>query len=288
VRTPSCKERALDSDQHEPTFLDLLAQGEVIPARRIALVFAHPDDETIGAGAQLPRLPGLHLVQVTDGAPRTMGDAARQGLQTAAEYSAVRRRELACALRLAGVPETALVRLDVPDQAAALQLAELSRRLAALFTERGIEVVLTHAYEGGHPDHDAVAFAVHHARRLAVRRSGVGPTLVEMPFYHATPAGWTAQRFIPDPHRPELAIRLDEEQQALKRRMIDAHGTQRETLAAFTAELERFRMAPRHDFTILPNGGELLYERYDWGLDGARWRELAARALAELEREQAR
>src|SRR4029077_3455583 len=52
------------------------------------------------------------------------------------------------------------------DQQAAFRLAELARRLAALFAERGIAVVLTHACEGGHPDHDAVAFAVHGAARL--------------------------------------------------------------------------------------------------------------------------
>src|SRR6185437_9724842 len=40
--------------------------------------------------------------------------------------------------------------------------------------------VFTHAYEGGHPDHDAVAFAVHAACRL----SDIPPAIVEMPYYH--------------------------------------------------------------------------------------------------------
>ena len=50
-------------------------------------------------------------------------------------------------------------------------------------------VVLTHAYEGGHPDHDAVAFAVHRAARRT------SAAVVEMPFYHAGPDGVARQVF---------------------------------------------------------------------------------------------
>jgi hypothetical protein len=50
-------------------------------------------------------------------------------------------------------------------------------------------------------------------------------------------------------------------------------------------KFERFRAAPCYDFARLPNRGSLLYERYDWGLDGPSWQELAREALAELERE---
>jgi hypothetical protein len=33
---------------------------------------------------------------------------------------------------------------------------------------------------------------------------------------------------------------------------------------------------------VLPNDGGLLYERYGWGMTGARWQALARAALAEL------
>ena len=42
---------------------------------RVAVVAAHPDDETIGAGASLGLLRTPVLVHVTDGAPRSGHDA---------------------------------------------------------------------------------------------------------------------------------------------------------------------------------------------------------------------
>ncbi len=43
-----------------------------------------------------------------------------------------------------------------------------------------------------------------------------------------------------------------------------------------------FALLATYDFTQLPNEGRLLYETQNWGMSGARWRELAATALAEL------
>ncbi|MBV9076739.1 MAG: PIG-L family deacetylase, partial [Methylobacteriaceae bacterium] len=60
------------------------------------------------------------------------------------------------------------------------------------------------------------------------------------------------------------------------------HRSQSETLASFDVQRELFRTAPDHDFTRLPNGGALLYERYGWGLTGARWLDLTGAAFAEL------
>jgi LmbE family N-acetylglucosaminyl deacetylase len=253
-------------------------------AETVAVVVAHSDDETIGIGAQLPRLRGVTIVHVTDGAPRSMTDALAHGFATAEQYAAARRRELEAAMRLAGVPPDALVALGVPDQDASARLAEVARRLADLIAGRGFDVVVTHAYEGGHPDHDACAFAVHAAAAL-VAREGRPPGIVEMPLYSAGPDGRTAQRFLPLPGAPEVTIPLSEEERRLKRRMYDAHETQRAVLEMFSWDTERFRAAPPYDFTALPNGGRLLYEQHDWGMTGARWSALVRAALAELDLE---
>jgi LmbE family N-acetylglucosaminyl deacetylase len=270
----------------EPGFLALLAGEDEIATEDVAIVVAHPDDETIGCGAQLSRLRGATLVHITDGAPRNMQDGRAHGFETLDAYAAARRRELETAVSLAGIGPEALLGFGVPDQEAAFQFADVARRLAALFTERGIAVVLTHAYEGGHPDHDAIAFAVHAARGL-LEGGGQDLAIVEMPLYHASPSGWVTQRFIPDPERPELAAWLSGDQRGLKGRMIAAHATQQGTLAAFVSDFERFRAAPVYDFTVLPNGGDLLYERYDWGMTGARWQALVRAALAEFRLERA-
>jgi LmbE family N-acetylglucosaminyl deacetylase len=247
-----------------------------------ALVVAHPDDETGIAGGQLSRLRGVTVVHVTDGAPRNREDARRHGFAGHEDYAAARARELAAAMAEAGLSERALVNLGVADQQAALQLAGIARWLAALFAERRIGVVVTHPYEGGHPDHDATAFAVHAACALA-GREGVRPGVVEAASYHAGPDGAMVAQEFPAPDSGfELILHLDQEAWARKQRMLSAHVTQQATLAAFASRFERFRAAPAYDFTALPNGGRLFYEQFDWGMTGARWRELAAAALREL------
>ncbi|NNM71843.1 PIG-L deacetylase family protein [Enterovirga aerilata] len=135
-----------------------------IPGRTV-LVFAHPDDETLACGALLPRLEDVRIVHVTDGAPRNGEDARRHGYSTPTEYAAARREELRAAAALAGVPEERLICFDVADQGAAFALADIARRLAPVVQDA--DLVIAHAYEGGHPDHDAVCWAVHAALGLS-------------------------------------------------------------------------------------------------------------------------
>jgi LmbE family N-acetylglucosaminyl deacetylase len=242
-------------------------------------VVAHPDDETIAAGGQLPRLHGVRIIHVTDGAPRNLAHATAHGFSTPEAYAAARRRELESAMRLAGIGPEALLCLGIADQEGALHLTEISRQLCHLFL--GTDTVLTHAYEGGHPDHDAAAFAVHAAVRL-LRRGGGAPAIIEAPLYRAAPCGWLRQEFEPRPNCPETTLHISSEQRRLKQKMIAAHVTQRRVLADFTSAVERFRPAPDYDFRELPNSGRLLYESYDWGMTSTRWHSLAATALSEL------
>lgn len=274
-------EAVASGDGRGQAFLELLAReaGGPIAAERVAVVVAHPDDETIGIGGQMSRLSGIKIVHVTDGAPRNEADAQAHGFQTPEAYAAARQAELRAALAIAGVPEGALTGLDVPDQEASLRLSEIVQRLAAFFRERQIDLVVTHAFEGGHPDHDATALAVHAATAL-LRANG--PAIVEMPLYHLGLSGWTVQRFVAGAGPPELAIHLTEEQRRRKQAMLDAHVTQRQVLSMVAADVERFRPAPPYDFTILPNEGRLLYDLHGWGMTGTRWQSLAAAALQGL------
>ena len=261
-----------------PTTTDALFDPAALAGLRVIIVVAHPDDEVLGCGAVLARMQDVRVIHVTDGAPRNGCDARRQGFETPADYAATRRREAEAALGLAGVPSDRLKGLGLSDQEVSLHLAALARTLAPRLG--GADLILTHAYEGGHSDHDAVTFGVHAACRLAQTPAA----LVEMPFYFAAPEGWTRQSFRPHPGAgPELMLRLDPGRQRLKRQMIDAHRSQAETLAAFDLGTERFRAAPRYDFTQLPCAGPLLYERHGWNLTGALWIERAKAAYADLD-----
>lgn len=244
------------------------------------MVVAHPDDETIGAGATLPLFRRLLLVHATDGVPRNGGDARAAGFATGADYAAARRRELDAALAAGGV-RAERAELGAADQGASLRIADLARSLAALLRRHGARAVLTHPYEGGHPDHDTAAFCVRAAASLLARDGADEPFLVEMAFYHAGPEGWAVGRFLPNGAPPTVAA-LTEEERARKRAMLAAFATQAATLARFPAADEAFRPAPLYDFAAPPHAGALLYERFPWGMDGARWRRLAAGARREL------
>ena len=252
--------------------LTALVQRRPLTAR-IALVVAHPDDETIGAGGALHLFTNLLLIHVTDGAPRGLADACANGFATAAAYADARRNELAAALET-GSFSGRRSELGIADQTASLHMAAIAGRLVRLFNEHDTTIILTHAYEGGHPDHDATAFAVH----TAARRCSSAPQIFEMAGYHAAADGSMATaRFLPN--GPEsLRIELSASDGARKRKMLDCFTSQRKTLAAFGVEAESFRPAPTYDFAEPPHDGPLHYDRFDWGMTGERWRALAAAA----------
>lgn len=241
---------------------------------RVLLVFAHPDDEVIAIGGRMGRFANSHFVHVTDGAPRNEQDSRAHGFQHLDEYRQARVMEFRAALQGAGIPDATHECLGIPDQEASLGLAELTRRIAQLIDERHPEAVFTHPYEGGHPDHDACAFAVHHASQGSV-------PIIEAPFYNAPTRGTGG--FLPsDQYTDEVAYELTLEEFARKQALLDCFVTQRETLRGFTATDERYRVAPEYDFCTTPHEPPVLYDQYPWGMTSARFCELAREAEREL------
>jgi N-acetylglucosamine malate deacetylase 2 len=272
------------------------AIGRVVADRQtLLLVAAHPDDDVLGAGALLARLPRARIVYVTDGAPRDGRDARAYGFASSRDYAAARRREALAALALADIPPHQTVWLEVADQEATFALERIVGLLTNLFVATRPDMILTHSYEGGHPDHDAVAFAVRAAVTLLGRgvdkercapRAPRAPVLAEFAGYHATADGGRETSFLVHPECPAALFRLSDAERRLKSRMLELHATQAAVLADFPRDRESFRLAPAYQFSLPPHPGALLYERTgsggEWGIDGVRWRAEAVAASNRL------
>lgn len=218
-----------------------------------------------------------HFVHVTDGAPRNEQDSRAHGFQHLEDYRRARREEFDHMLEHAGIPNASRECLGVPDQEASLELAELTRRVVRLIAERRPEVIFTHPFEGGHPDHDACAFAVHHA----VAASGNAIPIVEAPFYNAPHRG--KFRFLASSTASEEVVYdLTPEELERKHALIDCFTSQRQTVSGFNGTAERFRVAPVYDFCAPAHDPPVLYDGYPWGMNSTRFAELAREAEREL------
>lgn len=250
----------------------------------VVIVLAHPDDESIGLSMQLARFGAqCTLIHTTDGAPRDPWFARQAGFETRQEYAALRRRELIAAVQLVGVPEQQCLTLGYVDQEASLHLAEMTRRLRDLLHQLQPKFLFTHAYEGGHPDHDATAFAVHAALQLLVNDGAMRPPVMEVPLYHMEDGQMVFQRFLPDQQGLCTEVRVPAAEQQRKQQMFACHASQARVLANFPVNVEYYRPAIPRDFTQPPHPGPLYYERHDWPLKGEQFRALAREALAELQ-----
>lgn len=238
-------------------------------APRVLAVVAHPDDEVLGFGGRMGHVAAqLHLAYVSDGAPDDERFYRHLGFERRDEYAAERRAEARRALAIAGIAGGHVHELGVIDQQVTSELKRVVDWLMALIPSVAPEAVLTHAYEGGHPDHDATACAVHVAlQRLGAGRRRFRP-LWEFASYHAQGGELIRGRFIPHPGQSEERLRLDAETRENKLRLLDCHATQREFLWTFPVDAEHFRIAPDYDFAQ-PPVAPFFYDRTDWGVSGA-------------------
>lgn len=230
-------------------------------------MLAHPDDETASAGGLLQRLAQPKLIYLTDGAPRDLGDARREGFADWQSYAGHRKSELRNALQALGVSADPIF-YDCPDQQA---LGWLERIVASLASDlSAAQAVVTHPYEHGHPDHDTAAVAVALARRMLGRSA---PPAFEFAGYHLGPEGPVYGVFWGGGGTDML---LSAAELVRKRAAIAAFASQRETLGLFPLQPERFRPAPVYDFTKAAPPVEALYDLYAWEITSHAWRSAVA------------
>ncbi len=251
------------------------------PDLRFLILAAHSDDETIGASVLLSRFPKSHVVFLTDGAPRdtNLWSAGVNGSRE--EYAQMRREEAGRALACAGIKGSQMCWLGVVDQEAVFELANVISRFCQLLTQIRPDAVVTHPYEGGHPDHDSAAFVASQA--IASMEGRPVPLLTEMTSYHADNGQCVTGEFLDSDPSAELCFELSDADRDRKSRMFSAYDSQRLVLKTFRVDRELLRVAPAYDFTRAPHEGKLWYECMGWPMTGVRWREIAAAARGEMQ-----
>jgi LmbE family N-acetylglucosaminyl deacetylase len=246
---------------------------------RILLLAAHPDDETIGASVVLSRFPQTAVVFLTDGAPRDTRFWSEGVNGSREDYAETRRWEALRALALAGISNHRVFWLGGVDQEAVFEIGTLAERFTKLLCEMRPEIVITHAYEGGHPDHDSAAVVA----AVATSSLETPPTVLEMTSYHAVDGWCVTGEFLNSDRVLESCFELSSGDRGRKRQLMDVYASQRLVLENFPIDYERLRMAPTYDFSEPPHPGKLWYECMGWPMTGTRWRELATPVLAGLE-----
>lgn len=214
--------------------------------QRILLLVSHPDDETIGAGILMQRQPDARVVFGTSGAPNTLDIWLHFGHPARCAW--IREREARAALRLVGRDTATFLRFR--DGSLYKSIRKLYDRVAAVINEWKPTLLLTHAYEAGHPDHDVCSFVA------ACLSQDFGIPVWEMPYYHGDPdtGALIHQRFLGSAKDCQTLIGSEAEI-ALKRKMFDAHASQQQILADFDPALESFRPQPQYDFSAAPSPG---------------------------------
>lgn len=248
---------------------------------RTLLLIAHPDDESISCGSLLQRIREPIVVYGTDGGPQDEFFWGRYGSRE--NYVALRRKEAEAALRavregLNKPPSFREVR-DTPDreihwlrdengrqfqdQRLFRHLTEAAKALRKIVAARKPQVILTLAYEGGHPDHDSCNFL---GRQIA--NEFRLPTW-EAPLYFRRAGNNVLLQEFQITNGTEVDLIPTTEESARKRKMCEAYVSQKGVVAIFEHNTrETFRPMAQYDYSRPPHEGVLNYEAWQWPIKG--------------------
>ena len=232
------------------------------------LIFvAHQDDETIGAGILMQRAQDPLVVFATDGASEDPYFWKAHG--TRQRLAEVRQQEAHRVLAIADVASVEF--LGFPDQKLHRHAPDAIRALTDIARRETCTAIVTHAYEGGHPDHDTCSYIAH----VAGQQTGL--RVWEMPLYHRAQGVLTKQIFLQGD--AELELLPTESESARKQQMFAAYVSQGDLAQTFPATSERFRRQPQYDYTRPPHRGPLNYEAWQWTITGMEVSQALAQAM---------
>lgn len=228
------------------------------------LLVAHADDEVLGCSVAIRQLRQLRLVHATDGSG---GDEAA---------AAERLREAMAAMKALGV-RPSMAPCGLPDGSLIEHVRELADALAAWLPETAL--LITHAYEGGHPDHDACSLAAQLACAREAERSGRRVARLEFAIYARGHGKIRTNAFPADAAPAAAVLGLSAEEKMRKQRALAAFVSQRHVVERFPLDTEALRPAPEHDFARARETDDLLFAFRNPEREPA-WRQAALAALS--------
>ena len=208
------------------------------------------------------------LIHVTAGESENGSFEAHAGFENTEIYVAQRERELDEALLHLQLSDFTRNSYLHPDGAVVYRMEELIKHLEGALAKA--DTVFTHAFEGGHPDHDACSLAVQIAcHRLGER--GNSPDRWEFSGYHFYCGSQRRGQLWRMKGRKIHRILLGSERIERKKAAIAAFTSQKKVLAGFPVEYEEIRRAPIYNFTRPPPPGVFLYDWSGLDLKGLDW-----------------
>lgn len=223
---------------------------------RVLVIVAHPNDE-FGVAATLRG----HTRRGDDVCAAWLAHDDRTDVRD------LREAEARHAMSIIDVPPENLRFPDLPSQPLAFQLPEVADAVRALVDEFSPDVIYVPAYEGGHPDHDAVNFAAWEAALP------LGVEVREFPLYRAAERTWLRRlpvfgRLLPSIGASDVR-ELTPRESRFKRTVWGVYKSQRpltDVLLRVAGDQARFftteesRPLPMRDYTKPPHDRPLLYE----------------------------
>lgn len=269
--------------KYSPNPLDILDGKQKLKGKQtILIVCAHPDDETLFGGCLFSRFKDIHLLYLTDGAPQDMKEALESGFNSREDYAITRKIELFRALRIAGVSPDKINFIEITDQETSYYLTDIVFKVADYILQLSPDIIFTHPYEGGHPDHDSASFAVHAAVRMLYRKNLPVPEIFEFSSYNNQNDSISAYRFINENDSEVRTAILTDEEAYLKTKMLELFTTQSKMIKNFPIGREKYRRAINYKFLTPPHEGPLYYELMNWNMTGEKWRALAKESVENL------
>jgi LmbE family N-acetylglucosaminyl deacetylase len=168
-----------------------------------------------------------------------------------------------------------LVTEGIADQELFRCLPVAFTRMQRVLARNNTDCLLTLAYEGGHPDHDAACFLAY----LCGQKTGL--PVWEAPLYHRDEEGKPVVQAFHQLTGAEQQTVIEGEMLEKKVAMFHSYRSQKLVLDAFRPEIEQFRPIAAYDFTQPPFPWKLNYELWQWSMTGQQ----VSEAFSELLRE---